>query len=153
MQVMAPLSALWRKRRVVLHERPHLRRGSQNILEPAWQHADYGIELVVECDLAPDDRAVAAKAPPPQRIADDRHIGAVQPVIGWIEVTPQRRRDTQHAEVTRAHLLSIESFRLSRPGHRRLPELHHRERVEGATPRRPTTIRAERLAGARAICG
>src|SRR5262245_56982791 len=118
---MTPFPALGRERRVVLQKRPDLRRGSQNILEFARHHADNGIAVIVERDLSPYNRWIAAEAPPPHRVAEDHHVAAMEPVVSSSEVPSKRRRRAQRAEVARAHELSIESLRLSRSGHRRLP--------------------------------
>src|SRR5262245_5141781 len=118
---MPPLSAYSGERLVVLQERPDLRRGSQNILERARHYADDGIAVIVERDLAPDNRGITAEAPPPQPVAEDHHVGAMEPVVGRVEVPSKRRRRPQRAKVARAHELPIESLRLSRLAHGRLP--------------------------------
>src|SRR5262249_38545811 len=80
-QVMSPLPALKWQRRVVLQKRPDLRRGEQDILERAWHYADDGKARVIERDLAADDRGVAAEAPAPQPVAEDRHSLAIGTVV------------------------------------------------------------------------
>src|ERR1700677_4949361 len=88
--------------RVVLQGRPELRRGSQDVLESLRHHAEDGIKVVVERDLAPYDGAVAAETPPPQRVAEDHHMGTFETIVGFLEVPSERRRDAQRTEVPRA---------------------------------------------------
>src|SRR5262245_33210816 len=140
---MPPLPALEWQRRVVLQERPDLRRGRQDVLERARHYADDGIARVIERDLAADDRGVATEAPSPQPVAEDRHPRAIGTVVGSIEALSDRRRRAQHTEVARAHALTIESLGLGPAGQRRLPGSHHRERFEGTTPLPQLAVCAE----------
>src|SRR5438128_10071509 len=135
---------------VVLQRRPELGRGSQDILERAWHHADDSIEVVVERNLATQDRAVAAEATPPQCITEDHYVGAAELIVGWLEVFTQRRRNAQRAEIAGAHTLAIQTFRLGRAGHGWLPWLHDGDRIEGMAPFRHFAIRVERYVATRA---
>jgi hypothetical protein len=149
--VVAPLRPVERERRVVLQRRPQLGRRRGHVLEATRHHSDDGVRVPVQRDLTADDRAVAAEAPPPQPVADDRHLRAGGHVLGGEQVAPERRLHAQHAEVARAHALTVESLGLGRPSHRRLPGPHHGERVEGAAPLDQLAVRAERDVQAGAV--
>src|SRR5262249_5666371 len=112
--------------------------------ERARHHADDGIAVVVEPDLASDDRAVSAETPPPQRIAEDRHVRAIELILGFQEVPPNRRRYAQRTEATHAHTLPLQSFWSIRAGDGGLPWLQHGERVERTTPLNEGAIGAKR---------
>src|SRR5438132_1193956 len=88
---------------VVLQRRPELGRGSQDILERAWHHADDSIEVVVERNLATQDRAVAAEATPPQSItirpacgygSDSNRMGFTVLKMAVLAPTPKARVST-----------------------------------------------------------
>jgi hypothetical protein len=151
-KMMAPLpcGAIGNVRVVVLQRRPKPVRRSQNILKPPRHHADDGVKIAVQSGLAPHDPRVAAEALPPKFIAQHHRFGTMKPVVRRLEILPQRWRDTQHAEVARAHALSLEPLRLARASHARLPGLHHRNRIEGPAPLRHFAIGVERhvVAGA-----
>jgi hypothetical protein len=64
-QMMTPLAAVIRQRRVVLQRRPDLGRGAQGIFKRGGHDADDRIERVVEADLFANDRGIRAKAAAP----------------------------------------------------------------------------------------
>ena len=101
--------------------------------------------------MASDDRPVTGEAPPPQRVAKDHHRGTIELIVGHLEVPPQRRRHAQYMEVARAHALPLETFRLVRSGHGRLPGFELGDRVERAIPFRESAIHAERSSVARPV--
>ena len=80
--------------RIVLQGRPELRRRNQNVFERIRHHPYHGIAGVVERDLAPDHRGIAAKATPPQCIAEDHHVWPVESIVGGLKVSSQKRRHT-----------------------------------------------------------
>src|SRR5208282_5591544 len=136
---------------VVLQRRPNLGRGSKNIIELAGQNADDGIAVVVERHLASDNRRVAAKAPPPKSVADDRYFRAMKHIVGSLHVSSERRRHAKRSEVAGADLLSIDTFRLIRSSEGRLPWLHYSDCVKRATPLRQFAISVEGLGDAGAV--
>ena len=64
-QVMPPLPAIERERRVVLQGQPDLSLWAQNVLESGRHDADNGDRIVVEQDLTSDDGRIGPEAPTP----------------------------------------------------------------------------------------
>ena len=126
-EVVAPRAPLGH---VVLERSPERRLGRRHVHEPGRHDADHHVAAVVERDRSSDDGGIAVEAAPPERIAQDHDRGSVQAVVGCAQFASERGRHAQHAEITRAHALPFEPLGLAAAGDRRLPRLHHRDRVE-----------------------
>src|SRR5215475_13649069 len=98
--MMSPLATVGRKCRVVLEGRPNLRCRLQHVLEGSRHHADHGIEIVVELNLAADDRPVAGKLPPPQSVTQDDDLGAFVQIIRGLELFFNNTQTTERAKET-----------------------------------------------------
>ncbi len=149
--MMPPLRSVRRQRRVVLEQRPHLRVGREHVLERAREDADHGVTVAIEHDLAADHRPIAAEAPLPQPIGDDRQPCAPRMVLERSEWRAERGRHAQHVEVARADALPLESLRLESARERRLPRPRHGERLERAAARENLPEGSERRGEPRAI--
>src|ERR1700722_5510263 len=98
---MAPLSRVQVRDilRIVVQGRPKLRGRSQDGFELAWHYSDHGVKVVVKRHLPPHDCSVAAEAPLPQPVTQNRDARATVAVVGFLEVSSQRRLYAQHIEV------------------------------------------------------
>src|ERR1700681_1012964 len=122
---MTPLAGLDGKHipAVVLQSRPEFRRRRQNIVESGRHYAYDRVVIVVELDLSANDCAIAAEVPAPQAVAENYTFWTVKHIVRGPEVSPQRWRYAQRAEVAGAYLLAIDSFRLIGPRECGLPWL------------------------------
>jgi len=125
----------------VLQGRPEFSRPSEDVFERR-HYPDNGIAAVIESDLASDDCAITAEAPP-ERFTEDHYVGPVEAIVGGSEVSSECRRDAQDAEVICAYELSVESLGLGGTDQRRLPWLHYGECAEGTAPFRQFAIGVE----------
>ncbi len=113
----------------------------------------YGV--VVERDLPADDRRIGGEAATPQTIAEDDDLRPVILIVCGREVAAQSGRNAKRAEICRADLLPVDALRFAVADHRRLPRLHHRQRLKRtralAEPLKCSEGRIERRAFASAL--
>src|SRR6266498_5093136 len=114
--MMPPLPALGRQRDVVLQGRPDLGGRRRDVFERVRHHTDDRVAVAVERDLTSNERAVATEAPPPQPVAENDDTGAIDPIIGMLEIASERGPHAQCLKVARAHTLSLEPIGLGRSG-------------------------------------
>src|SRR3977135_536920 len=139
------------QRHVVLERCPQFSRRSEHIVEPRRHHAHNRIKLVVERDLPAKHRGVSAEAPPPQAVADDRYVGAMELIVRRLEIAPQYWCHAQHTEKARAHALALEALGLIRTGQGWSPRLEHGHGSERVLPFRESLIYAERARATRSV--
>ena len=135
-EMVAPLAAIGRERRVVLERRPEFGSGCEDVLKVVGHDADDGVERVVETDLGADDAGVASEAALPESVVENGDVRAPEGVVGGLKAAADDGRDAQDLEVTCADALPFEAFGLVASGlvssrHGRLPGLHDSEGVEG----------------------
>ena len=84
-------------------------------LEIARHHADHGVRLAVEKDLAPQYVRIAVEAAPPHAIAQHRHL-LVFFIFLLRERAPQQRWHSQRGKDLAAHPRRIHRRRIARAG-------------------------------------
>jgi hypothetical protein len=84
-------------------------------LEIARHHADHGVRLAVEKDLASQYVRITVEAPPPHAIAQHHHLLAFF-IFALREGAPQQRWHSQHGKNLAAHPRPIHRRRLARAG-------------------------------------
>src|SRR4029077_6731674 len=123
----------------------------EHVFKRTWHHTNHGVAVVVERDLASDDRRIASEATSPQCVAENHDVWAAEPIVGRLKVPSQERRHAQHTKIAGAHELAIEALRLPRGNQRRLPNLRYGNGREGTTSLREFAIGMECHAAARAL--
>ena len=139
------------QRHVVLERCPQFSRRSQHIVEPRRHHADNGVKLVVERHLPANHRGISAEAPPPQAVANDRYIGAVELIVSRLEIATRYWCHAQHTEKARAHALALEALGLIRTGQGGSPRFEHGHGSERVLPFQESLIYAERTRAMRPV--
>ena len=94
------------------HPRAHV---TLEKLELGAHDADDDVRDVVEEQLPPDDRGIAAKAALPEAVADDGDTLAAGPILVGGEDAPEHRLALQHGEEGRRHPARRDALRLSPP--------------------------------------
>src|SRR5579871_4159332 len=95
---------------IVLRGRPKLRGRSGHIVETLRHYADDRVQVVIQRDVPAYDQWIGVEAPAPQCIAQDRHQWTFEALVGFLEISAQRRCDSQSAEVAGADVLSVEAL-------------------------------------------
>jgi hypothetical protein len=85
-------------------ERPPRLHAGVERLDPAGHHADHGVRLPVEAQMAADRRRVAAEDPPPQCVAQEDHLLVPDLTLGVGEGPAQGGTNGHHAEKGRSHI-------------------------------------------------
>src|SRR6266568_4815827 len=83
--------------------------------EIAWHHADHGVRLAVEEDLAPQYVRIAVEAALPHAIAQHRHL-LLFVIFVLRERAPQQRWHSQRGKYLAAHPRPIHRRRIARAG-------------------------------------
>ena len=87
----------------------------QGKLEIPRHHADHGIRLAIENDLAPQNVRIAVEAVPPHAITEHRHL-LVFFVFLLRKRAPQQRRHSQRGKDLAAHPRRIHRRRIAGAG-------------------------------------
>ena len=94
----------------------------------------------VERDRAPDDPAVGAEPAPPQRFAEDDHPRAAPLLIVRLQVSPDQRRDAEHAKERRRDGAAAQQLGISLAGERGGRAVEGADRFEALRALRPGQI-------------
>src|SRR5215210_818078 len=93
--------------------------GSERVKMPARRakvgpgHANHGVALPGQRDGAPEDAAIPAELPLPERVAQDKNTGPAEAIVFRRNRAAQHRACAEHAEEVTAHQAEIELHRLA----------------------------------------
>ena len=122
-----------------------------HLAERAGHDADDLMTFTVQGDGLPDNRGVAAEAPPPQRFPDHRHACRPGPLVFGAKAAAGEGRQAEHAEHRRGDRAAGQALRLTMVGEGDSGARERRERFRARRPFCPREIVERRDAEHRSV--
>src|SRR5947209_6124335 len=111
-EIVSPFRSLGWRDAFIPKGRPQFSGCPRNVLEMRRHDADDSILIAIERDAMTNDRSITAEPSAPQAVANQRDPFAARSILRGVEVTPERRHNSEGVEIAGAYTLTSQTFGL-----------------------------------------